>query len=69
MKKLFLLASVAVLTLSSFTTANSLTSNEDVKTVPCKWRTCITQNGVKFCTEWTSGNCNVTESGQLLPIE
>ena len=71
MKNLFFsLIATGFVTLSSFT---SIQETNAVKynlfePVDCMWRSCITQGGVKYCTEWTYGNCNVTESGQLKPI-
>ncbi|MDP5105864.1 MAG: hypothetical protein NWQ31_06810 [Polaribacter sp.] len=34
--------------------------------VPCRWRTCIYENGVKTgCSEWTYGECNKDSNGKL----
>lgn len=54
--------------LSSFTVVTE--KDEAVfRTVDCKWRSCTVIGGEKFCTEWTTGNCNVSESGVLTPIK
>lgn len=67
---MFSLAAVAFLSLSSFTTTNSVSSDiEEVGTVPCKWRTVVYSSGVAHYSEWTHGNCNVTDSGRLIPIK
>lgn len=28
-----------------------------VENYPCRWRYCITRDGVKYCTEWNYGEC------------
>ena len=66
---MFSLAAVAFISLSSFTNINNVTSAvEEVGTVSCKWRTRVVVGGVSHYSEWTYGNCNVTESGRLIPI-
>lgn len=68
MKKLvFSLAAIAFVSLSSFT---SIPNAEERGTVPCKWRTVYHHsNGDVSYTEWTHGNCNVSDSGVLSPIK
>jgi hypothetical protein len=53
---------------TGFVTLSSFTSVKDSGTVPCKWRTVVTIQGVAHYSEWTEGNCNRTESGKLIPI-
>ena len=69
MKKLiFGLMATGIVVLSSFTMLTE--KNEAVfRTVDCKWRTCYVINGNTACTEWTTGNCNQTDSGTLIPIK
>jgi hypothetical protein len=72
MKNLFFgLIATGFVTLSSFSSVQEdIVTRDNLKTVvDCKWRSCITQDGVRYCTEWTSGNCNTTESGGLVPIK
>ncbi|MEN9876682.1 MAG: hypothetical protein RLZZ529_1679 [Bacteroidota bacterium] len=63
------LAAIAFVCLSSFTTVN-LNVITDISTIACKWRTVYTHsNGDVSYTEWTHGECNVTDSGKLIPIQ
>jgi hypothetical protein len=63
MKNLFFgLLATGFVALSSFTTV------EDINTVSCRWRTVVTVQGVAHYSEWTTGNCNRTDSGVLTPI-
>jgi hypothetical protein len=62
----FSLATIALVSLSSFTT---VPQTDESGTVPCKWRTVVTVQGVEHYSEWTHGNCNVTDSGKLQPIK
>lgn len=67
MKKLFfVLTTIAFVSLSSFTTDSIA---KETGTVPCKWRSKVVVDGVAHFSEWTTGNCNVTESGVLIPIK
>ena len=67
---LFGLIAVGFISLSSFTTFSSpVKTTDEVQTVPCKWRDGIRVDGVWYWSEWTHGNCNVTDSGVLKPIE
>jgi hypothetical protein len=63
---------IAFVSLSSFTTQNDnsvILENQDSGTINCKWRDGIRgSNGTMYWSEWTSGECNVTDSGKLIPI-
>ena len=59
---------------AAFTTLSSFTSlDTEAGTVPCKWRTIKTIDGVQYASAWTEGNCNVTHelngSTTLTPIK
>jgi hypothetical protein len=70
MKNLFFsLATVAVLTLSSFTTvSNNFNGSVDDSIVRCRWRSVNTwSDGRVSYTGWTYGFCN-KDGGDLTPI-
>ncbi|MEO1518762.1 MAG: hypothetical protein AAFV95_27355 [Bacteroidota bacterium] len=71
MKNLFL-ALLLACGLMSFTTASeavaetsspvvSYTQVEELEDedFPCRWRTCVYIDGVKYCTEWQYGECEI----------
>lgn len=35
----------------------TLEMDSTIDSYPCRWRYCITRNGVKYCTEWEYGEC------------
>ena len=68
---MYSIAAIAIFSLSSFTTINEpvKANKEDFKTVSCKWRTVYTHSNRDVSnTQWTYGNCNVSEDGTLHPI-
>jgi hypothetical protein len=71
MKNLFFsIATIAIFSLSSFTTVSNSSNLDESGTVPCKWRNVFTHaDGTKSYTEWIHGNCNVSDSGVLYPIQ
>ncbi len=70
MKNLILsVASLAIISLSSFTRTSENSHYEDLGTISCKWRTVYYHaNGNVSYTQWTYGNCNQSEDGTLHPI-
>ena len=71
MKKFVLgVALIGVFSLSSFNKViENVKTSELIKTIDCKWRTGVLVGGVWHWSEWTYGDCNVTQSGQLVPIQ
>ena len=70
-KVMYSVATIAIFSLSSFTTNNASieSNNEAFDTVSCRWRTVYHHaNGNTSYGEWTYGNCNSSESGLLTPI-
>lgn len=70
MKNLFFsIAAIAVFTLSSFTIPEYVLDNEEIKTVPCKWRTVtVYPSGNTYYGPWIYGNCEEGLNGNLYPI-